>query len=191
MRLVWAGAFLLCLCAAASAQSAKDFTPAGAFITAPVAKDLGQARAAEFIKAASSAGFTSKETRLVARGLRDATIAVVDLSASAWRQTFKTPHGSVTVSTIEQAGLIRRAMGYLPYSDFFDHYATIRVIVSPAPPRDYKVTINGEHCPTTDKATYLVRPGKASVTVTLTGKPLCAWAGTVSVTTEQAVECSL
>lgn len=191
MRILWAGAFLLCLGAAASAQSAKDFTPAGAFITAPVAKDLGEARASEFSKAASSAGFTSRETRLVARGLRDATIAVVDLSASAWRQTFRTPHGSVTVSTIEQAGLIRRAMGYLPYPDFFDHYATIRLSVGPALSRDDKVTINGEKCPTTDKATYLVRPGKASVTVTRAGKPLCAWAGTVAGAKEQSVECRL
>ena len=166
MQLLWAGAFLLCLCAAASAQSAKDFTPAGAFITAPVAKELGQARAAEFVKAASSAGFTSRETRLIARGLREATIKAVGASGSGWRQTFKTPHGSVTVSTIEQAGLIRRAMGYLPYPDFFDKYATVRLAVRPAAPRDYKVTINGEKCPATAKATYLVRPGKAKVTVT-------------------------
>jgi hypothetical protein len=191
MRILWAGAVLLGLCAAASAQSAKDFTPAGAFITAPVAKDLGQARASEFIKAASSAGFTRRETRLIARGLHDATIAVVDLSASAWRQTFRTPHGSVTVSTIEQAGLIRRAMGYLPYSDFFDHYATIRLSFSPAAPRDYKVVISGEKCPTTDKAMYLVPPGKVSVTVTRAGKPPCAWAGTVAGAKEQSVECRL
>ncbi len=191
MRLLCAGAFLLCLCAAAFAQSAKDFTPAGAFITAPVAKELGQARASEFTKAASSAGFTSKETRLIARALREATIALVDPSAIAWRQTFKTPQGSVTVSTIEQAGLIRRAMGYLPYSDFFEHYATIRVTVSPAAPRDYKVVINGQACPTTDKATYLVPPGKARVAVTRSGKPPCAWAGTVSGAKEHAVECRL
>lgn len=191
MRIVCAGAFLLCLCAAASAQSAKDFTPAGAFITAPVAKELGQARASEFIKAASSAGFTTRETRLIARGLRDAKIAVVDTSASAWRQTFETPHGSVTVSTIEQAGLIRRAMGYLPYSDLFDHYATIRLAVTPARPRDYKVMINGEKCPTTDKATYLVPPGKASVTITRPGKPPCYWAGTAEGKKEQTVECGL
>jgi hypothetical protein len=191
MRLLWAGAFLLCLCAAASAQSAKDFTPARAFITAPVRAELGQARAAEFTKAASSAGFTSKETRLIARGLREATIAVVDASAIAWRQTFKTPHGAVTVSTIEQAGLIRRAMGYLPYSDFFEHYATIRLTVSPAPPRDYKVVINGEKCPTTERSTYLVPPGKVSVAVSRTGKRPCAWAGTVIVAKEQTVECRL
>jgi hypothetical protein len=190
-RLVWAGAVLLWLCAAASAQSAKDFTPAGAFITAPVAKDLGQARASEFIKAASSAGFTSKETRLIARGLREATIAVVDASASAWRQTFKTPHGSVTVSTIEQGGLIQRAMGYLPYSDFFEQYATIRVTVRPAALRDYRVVINGEKCPTTERSTYLVAPGKASVAVTRAGKRPCAWAGTVTVAKEQSVECRL
>jgi len=191
MQLVWAGALLLCLCAAASAQSAKDFTPAGAFITAPVAKELGQARAAEFIKAASTAGFTSRETRLIARGLREATIAVVDESASAWRQTFKTPHGSVTVSTIEQGGLIQRAMGYLPYPTFFDGYATIRLIVIPAASRDTKVTINGEKCPTTDKATYLVPPGKVSVSVTRAGKPPCAWSGTVAGAKEQTVECRL
>jgi hypothetical protein len=191
MRILSAGAFLLCLCAAASAQSAKDFTPAGAYITAPVAKDLGRARASEFAKAASSAGFTSRETRVIARGLRDAAIALVDPSASVWRQTFETPHGSVTVSTIEQAGLIRRAMGYLPYADFFDHYATIRLAVRPAAPRDYKVVINGENYPVTDKATYLVRPGKVSVTVTRARKPPCTWTGAVSHAKVRAVKCGL
>jgi hypothetical protein len=191
MRLVWAGAFLLCLCAAAAAQSAKDFTPAGAFITAPVAKDLGLARASEFSKAASSAGFTSRETRLIARGLREARIAVVDPRANAWQQTFRMPHGSVTVSTIEQAGLVRRAMGYLPYSDFFEHYAIVRIAVSRAARRDYKVVINGEACPTTDKATYLVPPGKVSVTVTRAGKPSCSWAGTMAAPKEYTVECRL
>jgi hypothetical protein len=191
MRLLCAGAFLLCLCAAASAQSAKDFTPAGAYITGPVARELGQARAAEFTKAASTAGFTSRETRLIARGLREATITVVDATASAWRQTFKTPHGSVTVSTIEQGGLIQRAMGYLPYSDFFEQYATIRLSVSAALSRGDKVTINGEPCPATDKATYLVRPGKVNVAVTRAGRPACAWAGTVTGAKEQSVECRL
>jgi hypothetical protein len=191
MRLLWAGAFLLCLCAAASAQSAKDFTPAGAFITAPVAKELGQARAAEFVKAASSAGFTSRETRLIARGLREATIKAVGASGSGWRQTFTTPHGSVTVSTIEQAGLIRRAMGYVPYAGFFAQYATIRLTVSPAAPRDYKVVVNGEKCPATAKATYLVRPGKAHVTVTRARKPPCAWAGAVTRGKERIVQCGL
>ena len=191
MRLVWSGAFLLCLCAAAFAQSAKDFTPAGAFITAPVREKLGQARASEFAKAASSAGFTSKETRLVAQGLRDATIAVVDLSAPAWRQTFKTPQGSLTVSTIEQAGLIRRAMGYLPYETFFAEYAVIRIAVRPRGLRDYNVVINGEACPTTAKATYLVPPGKATVAVTHAGKPPCAWSGAVAAAKKQTVRCGL
>jgi len=191
MRIVWAGAFLLFWCAAAFAQSPKDFTPSGAFITAPVRAKLGEARASEFAKAASSAGFTVKETRLIARGLRDATIAVVDPSASAWRQTFKTPQGSVTVSTIEQAGLIRRAMGYLPYSTFFAEYAVIRIAVRPRGLRDFNVVINGEACPTTAKATYVVPPGKATVAVTRPGKPSCAWAGTVVGGKKQSVRCGM
>ena len=191
MRILWAGALLLCLCAAAFAQSAKDFTPKWAFVTAPVREKLGEARAREFTKAASSAGFTTRETRLVAQGLRDATIPVVDLSVPAWRQTFKTPHGSLTVSTIEQAGLIRRAMGYLPYETFFDEYAVIRIAVRPRGLRDYKVVINGEVCPTTAKATYLVPPGKATVAVTHAGKPLCAWSGAVAAAKKQTVRCRL
>ena len=191
MRLTWAAALLLCWCAAAFAQAAKDLTPAGAFITAPVREKLGQARASEFAKAASSAGFTSKETRLIAGGLRDADIKVVDPSAKAWRQTFKTPHGSVTVSTIEQAGLIRRAMGYLPYETFFNEYALIRLVVRPRAPHDYNVVINGEACPTTAKATYLVPPGKATVAVTRAGKPACAWSGTVAGGKLQTVRCEM
>ncbi len=191
MRLVCAAAVLLCLCAAAAAQSAKDFTPVGAFITAPVAKELGEAREREFSKAASSAGFTSRETRIIARGLREATIALVDPPAAAWRQTFKTPQGSVTVTTIEQAGLIRRAMGYLPYETFFDQYAVIRIAVRPRGPRDYNVVVNGEACPTTAKATYLVPPGKATVGVTRPGKPPCAWSGAVVGGKKQTVRCRL
>jgi hypothetical protein len=156
-----------------------------------VREKLGQARASEFAKAASSAGFTSRETRLVAGGLRDADITVADLSAPAWRQTFKTPHGSLTVSTIEQAGLIRRAMGYVPYETFFGEFAVIRIAVRPRGLRDYNVVINGEACPTTPKATYLVPPGKATVAVTRPGKPPCAWAGSVAGGKKQTVRCRL
>lgn len=188
MRTVWVGAFLLSLCAPAAAQSAKDFTPAGAFITAPIAKELGQARADEFVKAASSAGFTSKETRLIARALREATIAVVDASASAWRQTFKTPHGSVTVSTIEQGGLVQRAMGYLPYPDFFDRYGMVRLSLAGA--TNYAVTIDGEKCPPTLMATYLVPANKQlNVSVTRAGKPACNWSGTVGEMKEHVIAC--
>lgn len=191
MRILPAGALLLCLCAAASAQSAKDFSPAGAYITAPVREELGQARASEFLKAASSAGFTSREARLIARGLREANIRAVHVSANGWRGVFKTPHGTVSVDTIEQAGLIRRAMGYVPYANFFEQYATIRLQVKSARPRDYKVTINGEACPRSKTSTYLVRPGRAKLSMTHGGKPLCTWAGAVFPGREITVECKL
>jgi hypothetical protein len=191
MRILSAGVFVIFFCAAAAAQSAKDFSPAGAYITAPVREELGQARATEFVKAASSAGFTVKETRLVAQGLREANIAIVATSGSGWRQAFKTPQGSVSVNTIEQAGLIRRAMGYLPYPTFFEKYATIRLAVTPVSPRDYKVAINGEECPITKNLTYLVAPGKANVSVIRIGNPPCAWAGTVPAAKVQTIECQL
>jgi hypothetical protein len=82
-------------------------------------------------------------------------------------------------------------MGCVPYAGFFENYATIRLTVSPAAPRDYKVIINGEKCPITSKAVYLVPPGKVRVTVTRAGKPPCAWAGTVSRAKERAVGCRL
>jgi len=52
---------------AASAQSLQYLAPSGAYLTAPVRKALDQARATEFSRAASSAGFSAGETRDIAK----------------------------------------------------------------------------------------------------------------------------
>lgn len=60
---------------------------------------------------------------------------------------------------------------------------TIVLTVSPSPPRDYRVEINGEECPATEQSQYKVAPGAIIVRVTRGGRPDCAWQGTVTADT--------
>jgi hypothetical protein len=198
MTILRAATIVVFLGATASAQTGVEYGPDGAYLTVPVRKSVAQARAKEFARAASSVGFTPKETRFVADAIRDGklsrdTTAVAGTAnaASVWTQTFKTPQGDVKTNTRQQVGLIAAGMQPVADNTFFETYATIHITVVPAPPRDYKIVINGEDCPPTEKSIYKVLPGKTTVSVSRAGKQPCAWAGPIASGKKVEVKCSL
>ena len=70
-------------------------------------------------------------------------------------------------------------------------YPTVHVVVDPVPPRDYKVSINGDDCPPTEKGVYKVPSGNVQVSVTRPNKTPCSWTGNLSDGREQLIQCSL
>ena len=74
-------------------------------------------------------------------------------------------------------------------ASFLEKFATIRLSVQPVPPRDYKVVINGEDCPATEKGEYRVLPGSATINVTRVSKPACTWKGEIPAGKEHLVSC--
>jgi hypothetical protein len=74
-------------------------------------------------------------------------------------------------------------------SGFLWKLPTIVLHVQPIPPKNYQVRINGENCPLTDQAKYLVPPGATVVEVTFPGKKACKWSGSLSESDQQNVDC--
>jgi hypothetical protein len=198
MTILRAATIVVFLGATASAQTGIEYGPDGAYLTVPVRKAVAQARAKEFARAASSVGFTPKETRFAAEAIRegklyrDTTAASgTTKAASGWTQTFKTPQGDVKTNTRQQVGLIEAGMQAVADNTFFETYATIHITVVPASPRDYKIVINGEDCPPTEKSIYKVLPGKTTVSVSRASKQPCAWTGRIASGKKAEVKCSL
>jgi len=79
---------------------------------------------------------------------------------------------------------------YYAAFSFLQKFPTVRLTVRPVPPIDYTVTINGQDCPP-DVGLYKVHVGIVEVRVVRTGKPPCAWKGTLSEGQTQAVACHL
>lgn len=75
-------------------------------------------------------------------------------------------------------------------SGWLARFPTIRLIVQPAPPRDYSVSINGEDCPTTERGLYKVPFGSVEVRVERAGKPPCVWSGRLTDGRTQEVPCN-
>jgi hypothetical protein len=76
-------------------------------------------------------------------------------------------------------------------STWLERFPTIRLIVQPAPPRDYSVAINGEFCPPTERGLYKVPAGPVEVRVTRGAKPPCVWSGNLADGLTQEVPCAL
>ncbi len=193
-----AAALIICFSGAASAQSLQYLSPSGAYLTAPVRKALGQAMATEFSRGASSVGFSARETRAIAARLREGKLTLVRVPetdtptvGAPTPSKFETPLGTVALTNTQQMALIERTLEAVQYSWFFGKYATIHITVTPAPPLDYKIVINGERCQPTQASTYEVPLGKVVVSMTRSGKPPCAWAGAVSSGQLQDVACTL
>jgi hypothetical protein len=76
------------------------------------------------------------------------------------------------------------------FNTWLVRFPTIRLIVQPAPPRDYRVAINGEDCPATERGLYKVPAGPVMVRVVRTGKPPCVWNGNLEEGRTQEVPCN-
>ena len=56
---------------------------------------------------------------------------------------------------------------------WLEKFPTVQVIVTPKPPQDFQLTINGEACPSTEKALYRVPSGQIVVKVWRKGTTVC------------------
>jgi hypothetical protein len=74
---------------------------------------------------------------------------------------------------------------------FLQKYPMIRLIVNPAPPRDYSVSINHQDCKATEKGLYKVLPGLTRVRVERSGKAPCEWSGRLLQGDSQEILCNL
>ena len=72
-----------------------------------------------------------------------------------------------------------------------EKFSTIKLEVQPAPPRDYKVVVNGEECPATEEGVYKVLPGDSSINVSRPNLPVCQWRGPLTAGQTRVVNCRL
>lgn len=70
-------------------------------------------------------------------------------------------------------------------------FAAVQLAVTPAPPRDYTVKINGEDVQATEQGLYRVSPGNVTVIVTRAAKRPCNWRGQIGAGKQQVVSCAL
>jgi hypothetical protein len=70
-------------------------------------------------------------------------------------------------------------------------YPTIRLMVHPSPPVDYKILINSEDCPPTPSGLYKVPIGTAEVEVERMGRPPCRWRSMLEAAHTYDVSCNL
>ncbi len=191
MRLLRVATTVVLLCTTASAQTGVEYGPDGAYLTALVRKSVAQARAIDFARAASSVGFNPKETRFVADAIREGKLSRDTTATAGATQTFKTPQGDVKANTRQQVALITAGMQTLADNSFYETYAIVHITVVPAGSRDYKIVINGEDSPPTEKSIYKVLPGKTTVSVNRSSKQPCTWTGRIASGKKAEVKCNL
>lgn len=161
----------------------------GVYLTAPVADRYRRSAAAKFSEGAAKVGFTGLEAKAFSDGMVNGDIRFE-------------PGGKSGIVRTEDAGVRigeePLKSGYLlsfgsvqSATTFLEKYSTIKLIVKPAPPRDYKVIVNGEECPATESGIYKVLPGDSVVQVTRPSKPECAWHGPIAPAAVKEVDCSL
>jgi hypothetical protein len=163
----------------------------GIYLTTAVADAYRREAATKFSEGATRAGFNAQETASFASSLVKGDIQV--RSGGAW---------GVLVSGDRQVALPANPgsekVRYLnsfrteqSLTGFLQRFATIKLIVNPAPPRDYKVVVNGEECPATEAGIYKVMPGKSAISTTRPSKPTCEWSGSIAPGAVQEVNCAL
>ena len=94
---------------------------------------------------------------------------------------------SVEVGATGEPEAQQRSLGR---SFWIERFPTIRLVVQPTPPRDYRVSINGEDCPPTERGLYKVPIGATNVRVERSGKASCLWSGTLVDSRTQEVLCN-
>lgn len=91
----------------------------------------------------------------------------------------------------EAAYSVSNVFSFVFVSIVLDQLPTIHVVVEPAPPRDYRIVINGEDCPPTEESQYAAPAGAINVSVQRAGKKPCTWSGKLASGQAQQVKCSL
>jgi hypothetical protein len=164
----------------------------GVYLTKSVRSALAAEIANSIAATAPRVGFNEKETTALVTGARDGSLKFRDYTGpypAAGAVFAETSLGDVQFRNAVQLDTIQRIASISSHSAFLEKFATVRLDVMPVPPRDYKVIINGEDCPATERSLYRVPAGDTAVNVTRIGKPACAWSGQIPSGSEHVVVC--
>jgi hypothetical protein len=183
MKRLLATAAMIFVSAAAGAQT---LDPNGAYLTKPARAQVGQFLAEQFSVSAMTLGFEAADAQLIAQGLRDQSLKLGILGAGS----VQTSQGTIRVND-QQYSYIKNIASSATFRPIIERFASVRLMVNPVPPRDYKIVINGEECEPTERDLYRVLPGHVAVRVSRTGKPECNWTGSIAGGKEQVIACSL
>lgn len=167
----------------------------GVVLTKPVRRRIARLQADQFSKDAAAKGFRADEISAISEAINKSTLKST-VGGFAGVPGFFVPDASATEPVIairrpDQVRYLADLFSTKTTALFVEKFATVRLDVKPVPPRDYRVTINEEDCPPTEKGLYRVLPGSVGVNVTRTGKTPCAWNGKIDEGEEQLVSCNL
>jgi len=152
----------------------------GVYLTAPVADSYRRTAAAKFSEGAAQAGFTSFETKSFSDGMVMDDIRFEPGGKSVWIVSRAAGTRIAAEPGPSKAGYLLSFASAQSATTFLERYSTIKLIVKPAPPRDYKVIVNGENCPATESGIYKVMPGESVVKAARPSKPQCDWHGPIA-----------
>jgi hypothetical protein len=163
----------------------------GVYLTEPVKRQFPQYQASLFSDKAAGLGSENKDALTAA--LRESRVKL--FPGGAHGSIAFTDHiGNVTHTQPvqgQETNYIASLFSWSTFSAFLEKFATVHLTVQPAPPRDYKVEINGDDCDATDQGLYVVMPGRTTVDVTRPQKPACNWSGEIGAGKTQLVNCQL
>ena len=160
----------------------------GIYLTGPVADSYRRAAAAKFSDGAVKAGFNSVETKSFSASMVSGEIRFGPQGSSDW---IYSRDAALPPGEKAKAGYLLSFASVESATTFLVKYSTIKLLVKPAPPRDYKVIVNGEECPATEAGIYKVMPGESAVKVSRPSKPECEWRGSIGPAGVQEIDCSL
>jgi hypothetical protein len=165
------------------------------YLTQPVKKLLANEMANKISILGPQVGFSDSDTTIIASGIRNGDLRIESnkVAGPASPDTISfyamTSKSRVRLENSEQLVAVANSVAFTSYAGFLQQFGTVRLVVQPVPPRDYKVIINGEVCPATKLSLYKVLPGAAAVEVNRIGKTSCSWVGQIPSGGEQVVEC--
>lgn len=162
----------------------------GAYLTGPVADSYRRASAAKFLEGAEQAGFSYPEAKSFSDGMIKGNIRFQ--SGGQWGYIVSSdPHAEIVAEPGTKTGYLSSFASVQTATTFLEKFSTIKLLVKPAPPRDYKVVVNGEQCTATEAGIYKVMPGLSAVKVTRPSKPECEWHGPLAPAEVKELDCSL
>jgi hypothetical protein len=200
MKILLAGLGLITFTTAASAQAQdtnvleRELQKSGVYMTAAATNQFRQLVAADFVQGAEKAGFTRDQSFKFANSIVIGNIrAVPGGSAGFYVADDGRSNGPASIPA-NATSLVNYLLSFASAEKvgvYLQKFSTIKIEVQPAPPRDYKIVINGEACPATEKSEYKVMPGESSVNVSRPAIPTCEWKGPIAAGQTQVIPCKL
>jgi hypothetical protein len=189
----------------------EQFRASDVYFTRRAADELRRRMGESFTINASQNGFSKELAAAFGRGLSEGTIYALrngevdlytpDLPTGLLSRLPRNPPYGIPVDATNLGphldGRQKPPVDYLlsyaasNFGSYIRRFPTIKISVTPAPPRDYSVMINGENCPATEKSEYKVMPGASTVRVMRPARPVCEWSGTLDEGAIQLVTCGL